>query len=96
MYVLICFFHISRTSWFICCLHSLPDLRITSRKLVWFLLLTLLFRCNVFFVSTEAIGDGESMHDSPRDEALQNMSADDLPDSASQVAQPQSSAFSYR
>ena len=36
------------------------------------------------------------MHDSPRDEALQNMSADDLPDSASQVAQPQSSAFSYR
>uniref|UniRef100_A0A8C9NMU3 GTPase-activating protein and VPS9 domain-containing protein 1 n=1 Tax=Serinus canaria TaxID=9135 RepID=A0A8C9NMU3_SERCA len=43
-----------------------------------------------------AIGDGESMHDSPRDEALQNMSADDLPDSASQVAQPQGSAFSYR
>ncbi|KAK2514990.1 Gapvd1 [Columba guinea] len=46
--------------------------------------------------SAEALGDGESMHDSPRDEALQNMSADDLPDSASQVAQPQSSAFSYR
>lgn len=63
---------------------------------VWFLLLSPLLRCNVFFISTEAIGDGESMHDSPRDEALQNMSADDLPDSASQVAQPQSSAFSYR
>ncbi|OPJ67585.1 GTPase-activating protein and VPS9 domain-containing protein 1 isoform A [Patagioenas fasciata monilis] len=46
--------------------------------------------------SAEALGDGESVHDSPRDEALQNMSADDLPDSASQVAQPQSSAFSYR
>uniref|UniRef100_A0A8D0G0T9 GTPase-activating protein and VPS9 domain-containing protein 1 n=1 Tax=Sphenodon punctatus TaxID=8508 RepID=A0A8D0G0T9_SPHPU len=44
----------------------------------------------------KAIGDGESIHDSPRDEALQNMSADDLPDSASQVAQPQDSAFSYR
>ncbi|XP_010188891.1 PREDICTED: GTPase-activating protein and VPS9 domain-containing protein 1-like, partial [Mesitornis unicolor] len=50
----------------------------------------------VNYDGAEAIGDGESMHDSPRDEALQNMSADDLPDSASQVAQPQSSAFSYR
>ncbi|KAF2985777.1 hypothetical protein EK904_004906 [Melospiza melodia maxima] len=50
----------------------------------------------VNYDSAEAIGDGESMHDSPRDEALQNMSADDLPDSASQVAQPQGSAFSYR
>ncbi|XP_068771488.1 GTPase-activating protein and VPS9 domain-containing protein 1 isoform X3 [Struthio camelus] len=50
----------------------------------------------VNYESAETIGDGESMHDSPRDEALQNMSADDLPDSASQVAQPQSSAFSYR
>ncbi|KYO29984.1 GTPase-activating protein and VPS9 domain-containing protein 1 isoform A [Alligator mississippiensis] len=50
----------------------------------------------VNYDSTEAMGDGESMHDSPRDEALQNMSADDLPDSASQVAQPQGSAFSYR
>ncbi|XP_010147576.1 PREDICTED: GTPase-activating protein and VPS9 domain-containing protein 1 isoform X1 [Eurypyga helias] len=51
----------------------------------------------VFFsISIETMGDGESVHDSPRDEALQNMSADDLPDSASQVAQPQSSAFSYR
>ncbi|KAJ7405961.1 GTPase-activating protein and VPS9 domain-containing protein 1 [Willisornis vidua] len=50
----------------------------------------------VNYDSAEAIGDGESVHDSPRDEALQNMSADDLPDSASQVAQPQSSAFSYR
>ena len=47
-------------------------------------------------LSIETTGDGESVHDSPRDEALQNMSADDLPDSASQVAQPQSSAFSYR
>ncbi|KFU90501.1 GTPase-activating protein and VPS9 domain-containing protein 1 [Chaetura pelagica] len=50
----------------------------------------------VNYDGAEAIGDGESIHDSPRDEALQNMSADDLPDSASQVAQPQSSAFSYR
>ncbi|ERE71184.1 GTPase-activating protein and VPS9 domain-containing protein 1 [Cricetulus griseus] len=46
--------------------------------------------------SAEVIGDGESAHDSPRDEALQNISADDLPDSASQAAHPQDSAFSYR
>ncbi|XP_075761802.1 GTPase-activating protein and VPS9 domain-containing protein 1 isoform X2 [Pelodiscus sinensis] len=50
----------------------------------------------VNYESSDVIGDGESIHDSPRDEALQNMSADDLPDSASQVAQPQDSAFSYR
>ncbi|XP_066466689.1 GTPase-activating protein and VPS9 domain-containing protein 1 isoform X3 [Tiliqua scincoides] len=50
----------------------------------------------VSYDSTDAAGDGESFHDSPRDDALQNMSADDLPDSASQVAQPQDSAFSYR
>ncbi|XP_061459725.1 GTPase-activating protein and VPS9 domain-containing protein 1 isoform X6 [Rhineura floridana] len=50
----------------------------------------------VSYDSTDAIGDGESIHDSPRDDALQNMSADDLPDSASQAAQPQDSAFSYR
>ncbi|KAL8174320.1 UNVERIFIED_CONTAM: GTPase-activating protein and VPS9 domain-containing protein 1 [Gekko kuhli] len=50
----------------------------------------------VSYDSTDAIGDGESIHDSPRDDTLQNMSADDLPDSASQVAQPQDSAFSYR
>uniref|UniRef100_A0ACB8F0B8 GTPase-activating protein and VPS9 domain-containing protein 1 n=1 Tax=Sphaerodactylus townsendi TaxID=933632 RepID=A0ACB8F0B8_9SAUR len=50
----------------------------------------------VSYNSTDAIGDGESIHDSPRDDTLQNMSADDLPDSASQVAQPQDSAFSYR
>lgn len=42
------------------------------------------------------MGDGESAHDSPRDETLQNISADDLPDSASQAAHPQDSAFSYR
>ncbi|OBS72582.1 hypothetical protein A6R68_12854 [Neotoma lepida] len=46
--------------------------------------------------SAEVMGDGESAHDSPRDEALQNISADDLPDSASQAAHPQDSAFSYR
>ncbi|EDL93172.1 GTPase activating protein and VPS9 domains 1 (predicted) [Rattus norvegicus] len=45
--------------------------------------------------STEVMGDGESAHDSPREE-LQNMSADDLPDSASQAAHPQDSALSYR
>ncbi|XP_038601684.1 GTPase-activating protein and VPS9 domain-containing protein 1 isoform X6 [Tachyglossus aculeatus] len=50
----------------------------------------------VNYENAEAICDGESVHDSPRDEALQNISADDLPDSASQVAQPQDSAFSYR
>lgn len=44
----------------------------------------------------EVMGDGESAHDSPRDEGLQNISADDLPDSASQAAHPQDSAFSYR
>lgn len=42
------------------------------------------------------MGDGESAQDSPREETLQNMSADDLPDSASQAAHPQDSAFSYR
>lgn len=46
--------------------------------------------------SAEVMGDGESAHDSPREEALQNISADDLPDSASQAAHPQDSAFSYR
>ncbi|XP_053330225.1 GTPase-activating protein and VPS9 domain-containing protein 1 isoform X5 [Spea bombifrons] len=40
--------------------------------------------------------DGESLHDSPRDDALQNMTSDDLPDSASQAAHRQESAFSYR
>ncbi|KAL7980902.1 hypothetical protein Chor_002056 [Crotalus horridus] len=44
----------------------------------------------VNYDSAEAIGDSESIHD-----ALQNMSADDLPDSASQAAQPQDSTFSY-
>ncbi|XP_038638065.1 GTPase-activating protein and VPS9 domain-containing protein 1 isoform X8 [Scyliorhinus canicula] len=44
---------------------------------------------------TEAIGD-DSMHDSPRDETLQNLSADDLPDSASQTAQNQDATFSFR
>ncbi|CAB1319707.1 unnamed protein product [Coregonus sp. 'balchen'] len=36
--------------------------------------------------TTELFGE-ECVHDSPRDEALQNMSTDDLPDSASQTAQ---------
>ncbi|KAI5937938.1 GTPase-activating protein and VPS9 domain-containing protein 1 [Manis javanica] len=48
------------------------------------------------YESAEVMGDGESAHDSPREEALQNISADDLPDSASQAAHPQDSAFSYR
>ncbi|KAK1155828.1 GTPase-activating protein and VPS9 domain-containing protein 1-like isoform X4 [Acipenser oxyrinchus oxyrinchus] len=43
----------------------------------------------------EGIGEGESFHGSPRDEALQNISTDDLPDSASQTAQPQDSNFSF-
>uniref|UniRef100_A0A8B9HTG6 GTPase-activating protein and VPS9 domain-containing protein 1 n=1 Tax=Astyanax mexicanus TaxID=7994 RepID=A0A8B9HTG6_ASTMX len=37
----------------------------------------------------EVCREGESEHDSPRDEGLQNISTDDLPDSASQTAQPQ-------
>uniref|UniRef100_A0A667XJX0 GTPase activating protein and VPS9 domains 1 n=1 Tax=Myripristis murdjan TaxID=586833 RepID=A0A667XJX0_9TELE len=37
----------------------------------------------------------ESVHDSPRDDALQNISADDLPDSASQTAQQHDSKFSF-
>ncbi|XP_072488025.1 GTPase-activating protein and VPS9 domain-containing protein 1 isoform X7 [Notamacropus eugenii] len=48
------------------------------------------------YEGAEVMGDGESVHDSPRDEALQNISADDLPDSASQAAPPQDSPFSYR
>lgn len=48
------------------------------------------------WVCAEVVGDGESAHDSPREETLQNISADDLPDSASQAAHPQDSAFSYR
>ena len=47
-------------------------------------------------ICLEVMGDGESAHDSPRDETLQNIAADDLPDSASQAAHPQDSAFSYR
>uniref|UniRef100_A0A667X240 GTPase-activating protein and VPS9 domain-containing protein 1 n=1 Tax=Myripristis murdjan TaxID=586833 RepID=A0A667X240_9TELE len=46
----------------------------------------------------DAAGDlcvEESVHDSPRDDALQNISADDLPDSASQTAQQHDSKFSF-
>uniref|UniRef100_A0AAY4EUL5 GTPase-activating protein and VPS9 domain-containing protein 1 n=1 Tax=Denticeps clupeoides TaxID=299321 RepID=A0AAY4EUL5_9TELE len=43
----------------------------------------------------DPIGDGESIQDSPRDDALQNISTDDLPDSASQTAQPPGSKFSF-
>uniref|UniRef100_A0A671KBH8 VPS9 domain-containing protein n=1 Tax=Sinocyclocheilus anshuiensis TaxID=1608454 RepID=A0A671KBH8_9TELE len=39
--------------------------------------------------------EGDSEHDSPKDEALQNISADDLPDSASQTAPPQDKTFSF-
>eukprot|EP00079_Xenopus_tropicalis_P038374 XP_017952145.1 PREDICTED: GTPase-activating protein and VPS9 domain-containing protein 1 isoform X7 [Xenopus tropicalis] len=51
---------------------------------------------SVPYEGADAVGDGESLHDSPRDEALQNMASDDLLDSASQVAHPQEPAFSYR
>ncbi|XP_077377777.1 GTPase-activating protein and VPS9 domain-containing protein 1 isoform X5 [Festucalex cinctus] len=37
----------------------------------------------------------ESVHDSPREDALQNISTDDLPDSASQTAQQHGSKFSF-
>ncbi|XP_018408804.1 PREDICTED: GTPase-activating protein and VPS9 domain-containing protein 1 [Nanorana parkeri] len=48
------------------------------------------------YEGADVAGDGESLHDSPREEALQNMTSDDLPDSASQTAPPPDSAFSYR
>uniref|UniRef100_A0A8C9WYI3 GTPase-activating protein and VPS9 domain-containing protein 1 n=1 Tax=Sander lucioperca TaxID=283035 RepID=A0A8C9WYI3_SANLU len=37
----------------------------------------------------------DSVHDSPREDALQNISADDLPDSASQTAQQHDCKFSF-
>uniref|UniRef100_A0A3Q3GJT2 GTPase-activating protein and VPS9 domain-containing protein 1 n=1 Tax=Labrus bergylta TaxID=56723 RepID=A0A3Q3GJT2_9LABR len=37
----------------------------------------------------------ESVHDSPREDTLQNISTDDLPDSASQTAQQHGSKFSF-
>uniref|UniRef100_A0A3Q3R8R9 GTPase activating protein and VPS9 domains 1 n=1 Tax=Monopterus albus TaxID=43700 RepID=A0A3Q3R8R9_MONAL len=40
-------------------------------------------------------GTGDSVHDSPREDTLQNISADDLPDSASQTAQQHDSKFSF-
>uniref|UniRef100_A0A671KCT4 GTPase-activating protein and VPS9 domain-containing protein 1 n=1 Tax=Sinocyclocheilus anshuiensis TaxID=1608454 RepID=A0A671KCT4_9TELE len=46
-------------------------------------------------VSGTYVGQGDSEHDSPKDEALQNISADDLPDSASQTAPPQDKTFSF-
>ncbi|KAM8934869.1 GTPase-activating protein and VPS9 domain-containing protein 1 isoform 4-T4 [Pelodytes ibericus] len=51
---------------------------------------------SVSYEGADVVGDGESLHDSPRDDALQNMTSDDLPDSASQSAHRQESAFSYR
>lgn len=38
----------------------------------------------------------DSVHDSPREDTLQNISTDDLPDSASQTAQQHDSKFSFR
>ncbi|XP_073446842.1 GTPase-activating protein and VPS9 domain-containing protein 1 isoform X4 [Dendrobates tinctorius] len=48
------------------------------------------------YEGADVVGDGESLHESPRDEALHNMTSDDLPDSASQTAHPPDSSFSYR
>uniref|UniRef100_A0A8C5QI09 GTPase-activating protein and VPS9 domain-containing protein 1 n=1 Tax=Leptobrachium leishanense TaxID=445787 RepID=A0A8C5QI09_9ANUR len=48
------------------------------------------------YEGADVVGDAESLHDSPRDDALQNMTADDMPDSASQSARRHDSAFSYR
>uniref|UniRef100_A0A672JNB5 GTPase-activating protein and VPS9 domain-containing protein 1 n=1 Tax=Salarias fasciatus TaxID=181472 RepID=A0A672JNB5_SALFA len=39
--------------------------------------------------------DGDNVHDSPREDTLQNISTDDLPDSASQTAQQHDSKFSF-
>ncbi|XP_056319259.1 GTPase-activating protein and VPS9 domain-containing protein 1 isoform X4 [Danio aesculapii] len=47
------------------------------------------------YVGQESCREGDSEHDSPKDEALQNISADDLPDSASQTAPPQDKTFSF-
>ncbi|XP_051965139.1 GTPase-activating protein and VPS9 domain-containing protein 1-like isoform X2 [Xyrauchen texanus] len=47
------------------------------------------------YVGQEPCREGESEHDSPKDEALQNISADDMPDSASQTAPPQDKTFSF-
>lgn len=49
-----------------------------------------------FLCCTEICREGDSEHDSPRDEALQNISTDDLTDSASQTAHSQDSKFSFR
>jgi len=38
----------------------------------------------------------DSVHDSPREDPLQNVSTDDLPDSASQTAQQHDCKFSFR
>lgn len=38
----------------------------------------------------------DGVHDSPREDTLQNISTDDLPDSASQTAQQHGSKFSFR
>uniref|UniRef100_A0A6Q2ZAT9 GTPase-activating protein and VPS9 domain-containing protein 1 n=1 Tax=Esox lucius TaxID=8010 RepID=A0A6Q2ZAT9_ESOLU len=48
----------------------------------------------VLMLCTEPCGE-ESVHDSLRDEAMQNISTDDLPDSASQTAQQHDSKFSF-
>ncbi|XP_062855278.1 GTPase-activating protein and VPS9 domain-containing protein 1 [Trichomycterus rosablanca] len=50
---------------------------------------------NIKRISPEICREGESEHDSPRDEALQNISADDLTDSASQIAHSQDNKFSF-
>ena len=46
-------------------------------------------------VSTDLCGD-DNVHDSPREDTLQNISTDDLPDSASQTAQQHDTKFSFR
>lgn len=51
----------------------------------------------VFFssVSTDLCVE-DNVNDAPREDGLQNISADDLPDSASQTAQQHDSKFSFR
>lgn len=48
----------------------------------------------LFLLTDRCVEDG--VHDYSRDDALQNMSADDLPDSASQTAQQHDTKFSFR
>lgn len=48
-----------------------------------------------FFILTDLCVE-DNVHDAQREDTLQNISADDLPDSASQTAQQHETKFSFR